>query len=165
MPDSYAGVRAAQFNRFVAMKARCFTLASLAAISGCSSLSIPTAPEDVAKKRYEVEMLVKRHGYTCAGHPNDEPVMIIGILDENFDCETLLELRKCALAPHAYSYKRREDGGITFVFAKGRERHKAHLAGIDADGNFWVNHSYWKLDDPSFSRLPPNKSRERTRDR
>ena len=140
------------------MRVRDLTLAFLVAVSGCSSLMIPVAPADVAKKRYEVETLVKRHGYTCAGHPEDKPVMIIGILDENFDCETLLELRRCELAPFAYSYKRREDGGITFVFRQDREPYKAHLAGIDADGNFWVNHSYWKLDDPEFTRLPPNKS-------
>ena len=148
------------------MKARDFTIASLVAVCGCSSLFIPAPPADVAKKRYEVETLVKRHGYTCAGHPDDEPVMIIGILDENFDCETLLELRKCALAPLAYSYKHREDGGITFVFKQDRKPHKkAHLAGIDAEGNFWVNHSYWDLDEPGFTRLPPNKRLERTHDR
>ena len=91
--------------------------------------------------------------------------MIIGILDENFDCETLLKLRKCKLAASAYSYKRREDGAITFVFRADREPHKAHLAGIDAEGSFWVNHSYWELDDPEFTRLPPNKSVGRTLDR
>jgi hypothetical protein len=147
------------------MKARGFALSSLVAISGCSSLSIPMVPADIAEKRSKVETLVKRHGYTCAGHPADEPVMLIGILDENFDCETLLKLRKCQLAPSAYSYNRREDGGITFVFREGRKPYKAHLAGIDADGNFWVNHSYWELDGPGFTRLPPAKSLERARDR
>ena len=147
------------------MKARDFALASLAVISGRSSLLIPMAPADVAERRSKVETLVKRHGYTCAGHPTDEPVMLIGILDGSFDCETLLELRKCQLAPSAYSYSRREDGGITFVFREDREPHKAHLAGIDADGNFWVNHSYWELNGPGFTRLPPNKSLERARDR
>jgi hypothetical protein len=147
------------------LKARHLILVSLVAVSGCASLFIPEAPADVSEKRSKVETLVKRHGYTCAGHPVDEPVMLIGILDENFDCETLLEQRKCALAPFAYSYKRREDGGITFVFRQDREPYKAHLAGIDVDGSFWVNHSYWELNDPGFTRLPPKKSLERTRER
>jgi hypothetical protein len=147
------------------MKARDLSLVSLLAVSGCASLFIPAAPADVAEKRAEVESLVKRHGFTCAGHPADQPVMLIGILDENFDCDTLLKLRRCDLAPYAYSYKLRDDGGITFVFRQDREPHKAHLAGIDADGNFWVNHSYWDLHDPGFTRLPPNKSLERTRER
>src|SRR5436190_21011511 len=115
------------------MKARDLSLVSLLAVSGCASLFIPAAPADVAEKRAEVERLAKRHGFTCAGHPADEPVMLIGILDENFDCDTLLKLRRCDLAPYAYSYKLGEDGGITFVFRQDREPHKAHLAGIDAD--------------------------------
>jgi len=147
------------------MKVRVFTLMSLVAVGGCANLFIPAPPADVAERRAQVETLVKRHGYTCAGHPADEPVMLIGILDENFDCDTLLKLRRCELATSAYSYKLREDGGITFIFRQDREPHKAHLAGIDADGNFWTNHSYWELHDPEFTRLPPNKSLERTRDR
>jgi hypothetical protein len=147
------------------MKARYLALASLVVVSGCSSLVVPVAPADIAEKRSKVETLVKRHGYTCAGHPTDEPVILIGILDENFDCETLLKLRKCQLAPSAYSYSLRDDGGIKFVFRGDREPHKAHLAGIDAEGNFWVNHSYWELNGPGFTRLPPNKSLERTRGR
>jgi hypothetical protein len=128
-------------------------------------LSIPAPPADVAERRAQVEALVRRHGYTCAGHPVNEPVMLIGILDENFDCDTLLKMRRCDLAPSAYSYKLLEDGGISFVFRQDREPHKAHLAGIDADGNFWTNHSYWELRDPEFTRLPHKKSQARTRDR
>jgi hypothetical protein len=140
------------------MKVRAITLMSLVALNGCASLFSPAPPAGVAETRAKVEALVKRHGYTCAGHPTDEPVMLIGILDENFDCDTLLKLRKCKLAPTAYSYKLREDGGITFIFREDREPHKAHLAGIDADGSFWTNHSYWKLRDPEFTRLPSNTS-------
>ena len=147
------------------MKAGAVILLSLVALSGCASLFTRAPPADVADRRAKVEALVKRHGYTCAGHPSDEPVMLIGILDENFDCDTLLKLRKCELAPSAYSYKMREDGGITFIFRQDREPHKAHLAGLDADGSFWTNHSYWELHDPEFTRLPPNKSLERTRAR
>ena len=147
------------------MKTRGLILMSLAAVSGCASLFVPAPPADVAERRTEVESLVKRHGYTCAGHPADEPVMLIGILDENFDCDSLLELRRCKLAPSAYSYKLREDGGIAFVFRQGREPRRAHLAGIDAEGSFWVNHSYWKLDDPGFTRLPPDKAMGRARGR
>src|SRR4051812_39796170 len=113
------------------MKARDFTLVSLVAVSGCAGLFVPAPPADVEGRRAEVESLVKRHGYTCAGHPADEPVMLIGILDENFDRDTLLKMRRCDLAPSAYSYKLREDGGITFVFKQDRKPYKAHLAGID----------------------------------
>jgi hypothetical protein len=165
VPSPYIGVRASKLDRYAAMKARVFILMSFVSTSGCASLFIPAPSTDVAERRAQVEALAKRHGYTCAGHPPDEPVMLIGILDENFDCDTLLKLRRCELAPSAYSYKLREDGGITFVFRQDREPHKAHLAGIDADGNFWTNHSYWELHDPEFTRLPPNKSLEQTRDR
>jgi hypothetical protein len=145
------------------MNARGLTLASLVAISGCSGLFVPSVPADIAQKRNEIEALVRRHGFTCAGHPSDEPVMMIGIHDELFDCETLLELRRCELRPFAYSYKRRDDGGITFVFRQDREPHKAHLAGIAADGSFWVNDALWDISDPGFTRLPANNSIERTR--
>jgi len=143
------------------MKARGIATACVVAMSGCSSLFIAPVPTDIAQKRAEIETLVKRHGFTCAGHPGDKPVMTIGILDELFDCETLLDLRRCDLKPFAYSYKRLDDGGVTFVFRQDREPYKAHLAGISADGGFWVNESLWDVNDPAFTRLPPDKASDR----
>jgi hypothetical protein len=158
-------VHAAQLNRLTAMHSRLFGSVSVLMLSACAALSPRGVPTDILQKRQVVEAFVKRHGFTCAGHPEDEPVMALRSFDEFISYEGVLRARKCDLKPSAYSFKREKDGGVTFVFAQDREPHLAHMAGITADDDVWVNESYCELREPGFVRLPPGKSPEGARER
>jgi hypothetical protein len=147
------------------MQLRHTGLLLIVALSACSTLSERTVPRDVAQKRNEVEVFLKRNGFTCAGHPQDEPVMAIRSFDEFLSTETVLKNRRCDFKPVAYSYRREESGGIAFVFAQDRKPYLAHMAGVSSDGNVWVNESYCDLNGKGFVRLPPNSSPEPTRER
>jgi hypothetical protein len=131
-------------------------LAGVLMSSACSTPSTLGIPSEVLEARARVESLLARHGFTCAGHPNDADVEVIRGMDTLFSAEQIVELRRCEFSRKAIAYQIDPKGNIVFLFRD--EKHGrygyGHVAALSRDGQLWANESYVSLDAPDFTRLP-----------
>ena len=133
-----------------------FVLSCILLLSACVGFQESNLPMEVIQQRERIEELVLRHGFTCAGHPSNEPVMLVRMMDNLFSREKLLKLRKCAVERSAHSYNLSKDGSVTFIFLRAKFPYLAHFARVTKEGYLNINESYADKDDPEFVKLPPN---------
>ena len=121
-------------------------------LAGCTLGRHQTITPDVLRQAQLVEQLLARQGYTCA--PPSQSLESVHMFDEEFSPEELLAVRHCQFEQRAYSFRRFEDGTVTFLFRSAKRPYLAHLAGLTQEGALWANESYTSVTDPEFSRLP-----------
>jgi hypothetical protein len=137
----------------------------IAMLTSCVSGPAADVPPEVLDQAARVEVLLARHGFTCAGHAEDVPVEGIQLLDGVFTKEEIVEMRRCSFADHASGFMVEPSGAIVLLFRDENHRRYgyAHLAGLREDGGFWANESYTSIKDPQFTKLPSNNAFKRRR--
>jgi hypothetical protein len=86
---------------------RIATAAVLAGLTvGCVAASAPTLSREESAAVNSAESFIARHGYTSAGHPADQPVMKVELLDVASSDAELVQRRRDTLEPHAFGIAR-----------------------------------------------------------
>jgi hypothetical protein len=133
-------------------------LALLLFTGSCSTWEVRPLQARELEAVSAAEAFIVRHGYTIAGHPSDQPVQNVEVLDDLATPDELVGWRRATLEPHAFGVTRESDGDYCYVlFHRLNDPDAAFRAVLVQGGKpVQVVHSVLRLDGLRWVRVPPH---------
>jgi hypothetical protein len=135
-------------------------IASLSVIAvlgaGCFAMRMHTlSPREVTAVA-SAEAFIARHGYTAAGHPPDQPVQNVEVLDPVASETELVRWRRDTLEPHAFGIAQIDSRAYYVLFHRTHSDPGFRAVLVQDSAAVQVVHSVLVLDKLHWVPVPSN---------